>query len=99
MFMPMFRALCVAALPVICAATGGCFTRVTADSPIIIQRLQMVSAGHTGCVPEENEITKVKANLDGSGLWYATCKGKTYLCSAVGSTGGSESFSCAPLAQ
>jgi hypothetical protein len=86
------------AIALVCAALTGCVTPL-ASAPFIIKRLQIVSAGHTGCVPEENEITKVTANADGSGIWYATCKGKTYLCSAIGSTSGSESFSCAPLAK
>ena len=59
----------------------------------------MVSAGHTGCMPEDNVISNVVANLDGSGTWNATCKGRVYLCSAVGSVGNSESYSCAPVAQ
>ena len=61
--------------------------------------LQMVSAGHTGCLPEENQISNVKMNLDGSGTWNATCKGKAYLCSAFLGVSKSESYSCAPVAQ
>jgi hypothetical protein len=80
------------------ATASGCIP-LAANSPIILDRLQMVSAGHTGCLPSANSISNVKMNLDGSGLWNATCNGRTYLCSAVGSTGGSESFSCAPVAQ
>ena len=77
----------------------GCAAVPSTISTIIVDRLQMVSAGHTGCLPDANEISNVKMNLDGSGLWNATCTGRTYLCSAVGSVGDSESFSCAPVAQ
>ena len=80
------------------AAATGC-TPLAANSPLILDRLQMVRAGHTGCLPSAKSISNVKMNLDGSGLWNATCNGRTYLCSAVGSNGGSESFSCAPVAQ
>jgi hypothetical protein len=78
--------------------TSGCVP-VTANSPIITSRLQMVSAGHTGCLPGENDISNVAANPDGSGTWNATCLGKIYLCSAVAAVNQSESFSCAPIAK
>ena len=89
----------VAAIALIgCAAVSGCVTQL-AHSGFITSHLQMVSAGHTGCLPQENEISNVAMNLDGSGTWNATCKAKVFLCSAVGSNGGSESFSCAPVAK
>jgi len=72
---------------------------VTPGSAMMTNALQMVSAGHTGCLPEENQIANVKANLDGSGTWNATCKGKAYLCSAFQGVSKSESYSCAPVAQ
>ena len=81
------------------ATLSGCLTPPAANSPLIVRKLQMVSAGYTGCVPGENDIFNISANLDGSGTWNATCKGKTYLCSGVSSSGGSESFSCALVAQ
>jgi len=80
-------------------AVSSCAVPLSARSGLLISRLQMVSAGHTGCLPQENEISNVVANADGSGTWNASCKGKVFLCSAVGSTGGSESFSCAPVAK
>jgi len=88
-----FRAILVSTM---LAGLGGC---VSGNSPMVQERLKMVSAGHTGCMPAENVISNVAANLDGSGTWNATCKGKVYLCSAVGSVGNSESYSCAPAAQ
>jgi hypothetical protein len=61
--------------------------------------LQMVSAGHTGCLPDDNQISNTSMNLDGSGTWNATCKEKVYLCSAFQDINKSESYSCAPVAQ
>ena len=77
--------------------SAGCVS--VANSPLVVKQLKMVSAGHTGCLPDENEISIVNIGLDGSGLWNASCKGKVYLCSAVGSVGNSESYSCAPVAK
>jgi len=79
--------------------TTACVTAMTADSPTITKGLQMISAGHTGCLPEDNQISNVKMNLDGSGTWNATCKAKSYLCSAFLGVSKSESYSCAPVAQ
>jgi hypothetical protein len=62
----------------------------------VTSRLQLISVGYTGCQQSDNAISNVVANLDGSGLWTATCKGKVYRCSAVSSVGNSESYSCAP---
>lgn len=49
----------------------------------VLNNLKIVSAGHTGCLPDENEISNVNVNLIGVGTWYATCKGEVYLCSGV----------------
>jgi len=88
-----------AVIPVAMAvATGGCVA-LSADSPLVQQKLKTVSAGYTGCTPEENVLTNVSAKPDGSGTWNATCKGKVYLCSGVAAVGNSESFHCAPVAQ
>jgi len=58
----------------------------------VTNRLQLISVGYTGCQQSDNAISNVVANLDGSGLWTVTCKGKVYRCSAV----NPESYSCAP---
>jgi hypothetical protein len=77
---------------------SGCVA-VTADSPLIARQMKIASAGHTGCLPDDNELSNVSLSGDGSGTWNATCKGKVYLCSAVGFAGSyAESFSCAPVA-
>jgi outer membrane murein-binding lipoprotein Lpp len=94
--MVTFNFRVVGAVVVSVALTTGCTS--LANSSVATDRLKMVSAGYTGCRPDANDISNVIANLDGSGLWNATCKGKVYLCSAVGS-GQSESFSCAPEIQ
>jgi hypothetical protein len=82
---------------VVVLVIAGCASM--ANSPIVVKQLKMVSAGHTGCLPDENEISNVNSSPDGSGTWNATCKGKVYLCSAVASVGNSESYSCAPVAK
>lgn len=68
------------------------------DSPAIVKPAQMISAGHTGCLPEENVISNAKLSTNGSGTWNATCRGKTYLCSTYVS-GNTDIYSCAPVAQ
>jgi hypothetical protein len=40
--------------------------------------LKLISAGHTGCTPEQLTVSNVR-NL--GTIWNATCNGKTYLCS------------------
>jgi len=72
-------------------ALSGC----TVSSPLVQDRLKLISAGHTGCLPDANEIANVTLRADGSAMWNATCQGKTYLCSAVSSLGNAESISCA----
>jgi hypothetical protein len=82
---------------VVLAASGCAVT--PAQMATVVDKLKIVSAGHTGCEPTENVVSDVKASPDGSGTWIASCRGKAYLCSGVASLSGSESFSCAPLAQ
>lgn len=79
----------------------GCTAIVSsiATSPQGMRHAQFVSAGHTGCLPDDNQISNMNASPDGSATWNATCKGKVYLCSAVASAGSNaESYSCAPAA-
>ena len=66
-----------------------------ATSSYVTQSLQMISAGHTGCQPADNTISNIQMGLNGSGIWNATCNGKTYLCSAFQGVNPSESYSCA----
>lgn len=71
--------------------TSGC--AALANSPLVVDQLKIRSAGFTGCAAETNIITNVKANLDGSGTWNATCKDKVYICSQGSS--GAPTYSCA----
>jgi hypothetical protein len=55
--------------------------------------LKLISAGHTGCTPDQLTIS----NVQGPGaMWNATCNGKVYLCSGVSTGKSSAEFSCAP---
>jgi|SRR5215469_4328710 len=67
-----------------------------AESPSMTGPLQMISAGHTGCMPADNRISGVQMQFNGSGTWNATCNDKAYLCSAFQGASSSESYSCAP---
>jgi hypothetical protein len=79
--------------------TAGCVA-ASPDSPLIKNKLQVVSAGYTGCMPVDNEIANVNViDLAGDGTWNATCKAKAYLCSSAGTVNGGTTFSCAPVAQ
>jgi hypothetical protein len=53
--------------------------------------LKLISAGHTGCTPDQLTISNVRG-----ALWNASCNGKTYLCSGVSVGQSSAEFSCAP---
>jgi hypothetical protein len=88
---------CIALLVGAAVAGSGCVP-LSVNSPAIQDKLKIVSAGYTGCIPDENVLSNVASNPNGSGTWNATCKGKTYLCSAI-SAANSESFHCALVAQ
>jgi hypothetical protein len=75
-------------------ALAGC---TSLNTPTAQDQLRWISAGHTGCMPEDNLITNAVSN-GARGTWNATCRGTTYLCSAV-SAGSASSFSCAPVAR
>ena len=62
------------------------------------EQLKTVSAGHTGCTPEQLTISNYRSSSGGF-LWNASCKGKTYLCSEVTSGKSSDETSCAPVMQ
>ena len=80
----LVRPIVVAAL--VQAATG---CAITTD------HLKTVSAGHTGCAPEQITISnRTHIGVVGTAeTWNATCNGKVYLCSGVDATG---EYSCAP---
>jgi hypothetical protein len=61
--------------------------------------LKAISAGQTGCTPEQLTISNVQHSMFSMvGMWNATCSGKTCLCSAVATGKSSTEYSCA-LAQ
>jgi hypothetical protein len=86
----------VAAIAVAVASVSGCTVEQMAKDPNLIGRLQLISAGHTGCMPKDHQISLLQADLTGGSLWKATCKGRTYMCSGAGVVGGPGGYSCAP---
>jgi hypothetical protein len=70
---------------------SGC---VSLNSPTAQKQLQIISAGHTGCMPDDNVISNV-VNYGSNVTFNATCKSKIYLCSAAYPS----PVSCAPVAQ
>jgi len=78
------------------------FTALTASAcqSMRLDDLKTISAGHTGCTPDQiaisNDATK---NFGTDETWNATCSGKVYLCSGA-STGykAPMQYSCAPVA-
>jgi len=56
-------------------------------------QLKLISAGHTGCTPDNITISNVGSL---GSIWNATCNGKTYLCTGVETGKSSAEFSCAP---
>jgi hypothetical protein len=83
------------------AGTSGCVDLNT--SPSVQGKLKAVSAGYTGCPPGDNVLSNVAMHADRSGIWHATCKGKTFLCTAVVTdtvaVNEPVAYHCAPLAQ
>jgi hypothetical protein len=90
----------IATVLVTLALIAGCVSlSAPAKLSAIESDLQLASAGHTGCLPGDNEISNSNVSLSGTGTWNATCKGRIYLCSAVSSGNQAYEFSCAPAAQ
>jgi hypothetical protein len=82
-------------LPALLSMTGCVSMASLANSPAVINQLKIRSAGFTGCAADDNEISNVSPQPNGSGTWNATCKGKVYLCSQGSSEGHAGSYSCA----
>ena len=62
--------------------------------------LKTISAGRTGCTPEQLTISNRQAAAGGE-TWNAACNGKVYLCSGVlqANQPAYTDFSCAPVAK
>ena len=83
------------------AGASGCVDLNNSSS--VQGTLRAVSAGYTGCPPGDNVLSNVAMHADRSGTWNATCKGKTFLCTAVVTDtvalNAPVAYHCAPLAQ
>jgi hypothetical protein len=75
------------------------FAQVTAACQSFEQnQLKIISAGHTGCTPEQLSISNFRANIFGGGLvWNATCHDRVYLCSGLAGKSSGD-YSCAAVA-
>jgi hypothetical protein len=74
---------------------SGC--AITLTNPGTQSHYQTLTAGHTGCVPAENQLSNLSIRGDGEGTWNAQCKNQAYLCSVTGQK--EEIVSCAPVAK
>ena len=64
-------------------------------TPRNLNILKSVSAEHTGCPPELNEISNVTIDIAGDGTWTARCADKVFVCTAYS---GQVVYSCVPAA-
>jgi hypothetical protein len=81
--------------------SASCMAETGTPPAGVLNMMKLVSAGHTGCPPEQIELSNIAMRHDlGSdlwgGLWSAAGNAKLYLCTAA-ITNNSESFSCAPV--
>jgi hypothetical protein len=77
------------------ALMAGC-APMSANSPVLKEKLQRVSADYTGCPADDNVISDVVMQPGNSGTWTVTCKGNVFNCVANGVPGGHDSFTCRP---
>jgi hypothetical protein len=79
-----------------CVVLAGVALTNGACQSMVDNQLKTISAGHTGCTPDQITITKTQQGFHwgDSEMWNATCNGKVYLCSGSG-----QSYSCAPVAK
>jgi hypothetical protein len=78
------------------ALAGFALMTTTACQTAIMNQLKTVSAGHTGCTPDQITISNHTGTFSNNETWNATCNGKVYLCSGVVTGKSSEDYSCAP---
>jgi hypothetical protein len=80
-------------------ALAGFVLAATACQSMGEDALKTISAGHTGCTPDQITLSNYQhiGTLGTDETWNATCNGKVYLCSGVGASPSSAgSYSCAP---
>jgi hypothetical protein len=76
----------------------GLAVTTAACQSFVQNQLKTISAGHTGCTPEQISISNFHADTFGGGeVWNATCNGKVYICSGVAGKASGD-YSCAPAA-
>ncbi|WP_193164868.1 hypothetical protein [Microbulbifer hainanensis] len=83
----------ILSFPVFSACSS--FKEQIVNSQAMTDHLQIISAGHTGCMPKDNVIEIIHIGNNNEGIWTASCQGKRYLCSSAGGLEG-QSNSCAP---
>jgi hypothetical protein len=77
-------------------AAGCDATAPVKGTPLVVDEFRLVSSGHTGCLPPDNEISNITVDHTGNGTWNATCKGKVYLCASLASGNAAPNYySCA----
>jgi hypothetical protein len=81
------------------AAVGAGCVPLRPETPGVQKKLQFVSAGFTGCMPEDNAITNIDPHPVGEFTWNATCNTSAYLCSSIDEVSGQTHYNCAPVAQ
>lgn len=86
---------------VLIGGSAFCVAATATPPENVLNLLKLVSAGHTGCLPAEIDLSNIAMAHDArtdlwGGLWNATCNGTVYLCTAA-RTNNSESFSCAAV--
>ncbi|WP_144007139.1 hypothetical protein [Pelomonas sp. KK5] len=86
----------LALIAAILGTQSACVSVLTESGPVK-EKLQLISAGHTGCLPQDNDVKVIAFHPGGDGVWNATCKDRKYLSTTTATT-GSNVYSCA-LAQ
>jgi hypothetical protein len=81
-----------------CLALTGFAVTTAACQSLGENQLKIISAGHTGCTPEQLSISNHAYKFGGGELWDATCNGNVYQCTRVAGKSSGD-YSCAPVAK
>ena len=92
-FLYPFLAITLFILPG-CSGFGSAIEEANTASNI--QKMKNMSAGGTGCLPEDIDVQVVDAHWNNTGVWKARCKEKTYICSFTGIFDLGITSNCAP---